>query len=87
MLKTVARRAAWGVSRGIAVLALVLLLAIAFGGLMSAFAAQPSPGRLVDIGGRKLNLVCAGPEKTAGPLVVFEAGAFGLSADFGAVQE
>lgn len=58
---------------------------------MSAFAATPSPGRLVDIGGRKLNLVCAGPGKasqaTGEPLVVFEAGAFGLSADFGAVQE
>lgn len=54
---------------------------------MSAFSATSPPGRLVDIGGRRLNLVCAGPEQADGPLVVFEAGAFGLSADFGAVQE
>lgn len=87
MLKTAVRRTVWGVSRGLAVLTLALLLAIALGGLVSAFAAANPPGRLVDIGGRKLNLVCAGPEKADGPLVVFEAGAFGLSADFGAVQE
>ena len=56
---------------------------------MTALAATDPPGRLVDIGGRRLNLVCAGPPKSdaAGPLVVFEAGAFGLSADFGAIQE
>ena len=87
MLKTAVRRTVWGVSRGSAVLALALLLAIALGGLVSAIAAANPPGRLVDIGGRKLNLVCAGPATADGPLVVFEAGAFGLSADFGAVQE
>ncbi len=54
---------------------------------MTAIAASSPPGRLVDIGGRKMNLVCAGPGRADGPLVVFEAGAFGLSADFGAVQE
>eukprot|EP01030_Chromulinospumella_sphaerica_P033167 gene33167-34000_t len=87
MLKTVVRRAAWGAGRGAAVLGLALLLSIALGGLVSAFSATSPPGRLVDIGGRRLNLVCAGPEQADGPLVVFEAGAFGLSADFGAVQE
>ncbi|MCE3288474.1 MAG: alpha/beta hydrolase [Caulobacter sp.] len=87
MLKTAVRRAAWGAGRGAAVLALALILSIALGGLVTAIAAANPPGRLVDIGGRKLNLVCAGPEDAAGPLVVFEAGAFGLSADFGAVQE
>lgn len=87
MLKTAARRAAGSAGRGAAVLALALILSIALGGLVTAIAAANPPGRLVDIGGRRLNLVCAGPEDAAGPLVVFEAGAFGLSADFGAVQE
>jgi len=54
---------------------------------VTAIASANPPGRLVDIGGRKMNLVCAGPETHDGPLVVFEAGAFGLSADFGAIQE
>ena len=43
-------------------------------------------GRMVDIGGRNLRMICEGP-KNAGPTVVFEAGAFGSSADWGAVQE
>lgn len=73
--------------RAVALGLLGLLLAIALGGLVTAIASANPPGRLVDIGGRKLNLVCAGPERADGPLVVFEAGAFGLSADFGAVQE
>ena len=42
-------------------------------------------GEMIDIGGRALRLVCAGPEG-ARPLVMMEAGAFGLAADFGAVQ-
>lgn len=73
--------------RGAAFLTLLLVLLIAFGGLMSLFAPADPPGRMVDIGGRRLHMVCAGPSDAAGPLVVFEAGAFGLSADFGAVQE
>jgi pimeloyl-ACP methyl ester carboxylesterase len=73
--------------RSAAFFVLVLLFAIALGGLMNASAAATPTGQLVDIGGRRLNLVCAGPDTDAGPLVVFEAGAFGLSADFGAVQE
>ncbi len=52
---------------------------------MSAASQTPPPGRMIDIGGRSLHLVCAGPVGT-GPVVVFEAGAFGLSADWGAVQ-
>lgn len=43
-------------------------------------------GEFVDIGGRKLRIVCAGPAG-AQPLVVMEAGAFGLAADFGALQD
>lgn len=52
---------------------------------MSAASQTPLRGRMIDIGGRSLHMVCAGP--AAGhPVVVFEAGAFGLSADWGAVQ-
>lgn len=73
------------VQRGAAGFALALVFFIAIGGLMSAASQPPLRGRMIDIGGRSLHLVCAGPEK-AGPVVVFEAGAFGLSADWGAVQ-
>ncbi len=48
-------------------------------------------GRLIDIGGRRLRLVAAGPEADAAtaqtPTVLLEAGAFGFSADWGVVQE
>jgi pimeloyl-ACP methyl ester carboxylesterase len=49
---------------------------------------KPS-GTFVDIGGRKLRLVCAGPTQGASgkPTVWMEAGAFGLAADFAAIQE
>lgn len=50
----------------------------------------PSPkprGRLIGIGGgRRLHAVRAGPQAGAGPLVLLEAGAFGFSADWAAVQ-
>jgi pimeloyl-ACP methyl ester carboxylesterase len=46
---------------------------------------QPPRGRFVDIGGRHLRIVCEGPEGP-GPTVVFEAGAFGFSADWAEVQ-
>lgn len=45
---------------------------------------EPS-GKFVDIGGRKLRLVCEGP-KTANPTIWMEAGAWGFAADFAAVQ-
>ena len=48
--------------------------------------AEPARGRMVDIGGRSLHLVCAGP-RGAIPTVVFEAGAFGTSADWAVVQD
>jgi len=47
---------------------------------------QPPRGRYVDIGGRKLRIVCEGPEGP-GPTVIFEAGAFGFSADWAEVQD
>lgn len=40
---------------------------------------------MVDIGGRSLHLVCAGP-KSAHPTVWFESGAFGIAADWAEVQ-
>ena len=46
----------------------------------------PARGRMVDIGGRSLHLVCSGP-RGAIPTVVFEAGAFGASADWAVVQD
>ncbi len=49
-------------------------------------AAEPARGRMVDIGGRRLHLVCEGP-RGAVPTVVFEAGAFGTSADWAVVQD
>ena len=46
----------------------------------------PLRGAMVDIGGRRLHMVCEGP-RGAGPTVLFEAGAFGFSADWGVVQD
>ena len=42
-------------------------------------------GDFVDIGGRRMRIVCAGPAD-ARPMVLMEAGSFGLAADYGAVQ-
>ena len=51
-------------------------------------AALPKPrGRMVDVGGRRLHGVFAGPKHASCPLVVLEAGAFGFSADWSAVQD
>lgn len=47
---------------------------------------HPTRGDLVDIGGRRLRVVRAGPE-TAGPLIVLECGAFGCAADWAVVQQ
>jgi pimeloyl-ACP methyl ester carboxylesterase len=48
-------------------------------------------GRMIDIGGRRLRLVAAGPDadpaSAATPTVLLEAGAFGFSADWGVVQD
>lgn len=72
-------------ARGAAGLTLAVLVLIALGGLMSAASHPPLRGRMIDVGGRSLHMVCAGP-KDGRPVVVMEAGAFGLSADWGAVQ-
>ncbi len=49
----------------------------------------PPRGEWVDIGGRRLRMVRAGPWPAAGetPLVVMECGAFGCAADWHRVQE
>jgi pimeloyl-ACP methyl ester carboxylesterase len=72
----------------VAGIVLAVLAYIALGGLITA-AASPLKmrGEMIDIGGgRRMHLICDGP-KGAGPTVLFEAGAFGFSADWGVVQE
>jgi len=55
---------------------------------MASQSLKPAPrGALIDIGGRKLHAVRAGPAHGGGPLVLLEAGAFGFSADWAVVQE
>jgi pimeloyl-ACP methyl ester carboxylesterase len=49
---------------------------------------RPGPrGTLIDIGGRRLHYVRAGPETSERPRILLEAGAFGFSADWAVVQE
>jgi pimeloyl-ACP methyl ester carboxylesterase len=53
-------------------------------------AAQPPPlrGQMIEIGdGRSLHAVFAGPDDGQRPMVILEAGAFGFSADWAAVQD
>ncbi|MDP2213467.1 alpha/beta fold hydrolase [Phenylobacterium sp.] len=52
--------------------------------LGAAFAPKTLRGEMVDLGDRRLRLVCEGP--ASGPLVWLEAGAFGFSADFADLQ-
>jgi pimeloyl-ACP methyl ester carboxylesterase len=80
------------ISKIIAGITLAVLAYIALGGLITA-AASPLKmrGEMIDIGGgRRMHLICEGPDagsKDARPTVLFEAGAFGFSADWGVVQE
>ncbi|UTP37803.1 alpha/beta hydrolase [Phenylobacterium sp. LH3H17] len=68
-------------------LGVLLALWIGAGFAVVAAAGPFKPdGIFVDIGGRKLRLVCKGP-KSALPVVWMEAGAWGLAADFAAVQQ
>lgn len=39
-------------------------------------------GQMVDIGGRRLRIVCEGPKDAPGPTVLFESGAYGFSGDW-----
>src|SRR6201996_4076490 len=74
--------------RWIAGLVLALIVYVAFGGVMIA-AAGPLPhrGEMIDVGGRRMRIVCMGPQDTRQPVIILEAGAFGFAADFGTVQD
>jgi pimeloyl-ACP methyl ester carboxylesterase len=68
-------------------LAVLLALWIGAGFAVVALSGRFEPsGRFVDIGGRKLRLVCEGP-KSGKPVIWMEAGAWGLAADFAAIQQ
>lgn len=75
------------VLKTLAAVILALLAYIAVGGAMVATAgALPMRGEMIDIGGgRRMHIVCEGPKSSA-PTILFEAGAFGFSADWGAAQ-
>lgn len=63
----------------------LITLGASYEALMAAGDAQryPPPGRLVDIGGRRLHLHCVGG---GGPTIVFESGHAGTSIDWTLVQ-
>jgi pimeloyl-ACP methyl ester carboxylesterase len=42
---------------------------------------------MIDVGGRRMRIVCMGPQNSGRPTILLEAGAFGFAADFGTVQE
>ncbi len=56
---------------------------------MSADAGMPQPrGQMIGIGaGRRMHIVCTGGSAAGRPTVLLEAGAFGFSADWAAVQD
>ncbi len=71
--------------RALHVLAAIALLAIA------TLNAQPidigpPPGRLIDVGGRKLHVNCTGESKGTGPTVILESGASSFAIDWSLVQ-
>lgn len=55
--------------------------------MIAAAGPLPRRGEMVDVGGRRMRIVCMGPASSGKPTVVLEAGAFGFAADFGTVQE
>ena len=59
----------------------LVLLSLAWSGQLANL--PPPSGRLVDVGGRKLHLICTG---SGSPTVVFEAGASSFAIDFSLVQ-
>ncbi|MCG9917500.1 MAG: alpha/beta hydrolase [Phenylobacterium sp.] len=63
----------------------LLVLWVGTGLIIEAiFAPRDLRGQMVDLGDRRLRMVCEGPD--SGPLVWLEAGAFGFSADFSDLQ-
>jgi pimeloyl-ACP methyl ester carboxylesterase len=76
------------VTRMLLGIVLILVVWIGAGAAVVAVAGPFKPsGTYVDIGGRKLRLVCAGPPAGPTPTVWLEPGAFGLAADWAAIQE
>jgi pimeloyl-ACP methyl ester carboxylesterase len=76
-------------ARVVGALVLLVCLVAAFGGGVRAFAARRPPfrGEMVDIGGRRIRVVCEGPATSTRPLVIMESGIFGFAADWGEVQK
>lgn len=76
-----------GLARFVAGVALLGVVFIAFGGAIAGMTRHaPERGRMIDIGGRSLRIVCDGPTDRARPTAILEAGAFGFSADWAEVQ-
>src|SRR5580698_8596805 len=48
---------------------------------------KPPRGEMVDVGGRRLRMVRAGPAAGDRPTIVLEHGAFGCASDWAVVQE
>ncbi|MBS0334220.1 MAG: alpha/beta fold hydrolase [Proteobacteria bacterium] len=76
-------------SRMLIGLVMVVAVWIAAGAAMVAMAGPFKPsGVFIDIGGgRRMRLVCAGPPAGDKPTVWMEPGAFGLAADWAAIQQ
>jgi pimeloyl-ACP methyl ester carboxylesterase len=76
-------------ARAVLVLGALLLTGAAAGAAYEAVAAtldaaaNPPPGRMVDVGGHRLHISCVGE---GSPTVVFESGLAGMSADWANVQ-
>jgi pimeloyl-ACP methyl ester carboxylesterase len=71
-----------------AALGLCVIAYVAVGAVMNVAAGPLTHrGQMIDIGGRRLRLVCQGPVSSPRPVVILEAGAFGSAADWGVVQD
>lgn len=55
--------------------------------MIAAAGPLPTRGEMVDVGGRRMRIVCQGPTDATTPTIILEAGAFGFAADFGVVQD
>ena len=55
--------------------------------MIAAAGPLPRRGEMIDVGGRRMRIVCMGPQTAGQPTIVLEAGAFGFAADFGTVQD
>ncbi|GBF57663.1 2-succinyl-6-hydroxy-2,4-cyclohexadiene-1-carboxylate synthase [Candidatus Phycosocius bacilliformis] len=78
----------FSIIRGVGLAFLVLLLGWMGTGLAMAAGGWNNPPRgvLIDVDGRKQRLVCQGEARAGEPIIVFEAGAYSGSADWGYLQ-